>query len=207
MPDDFYVHSYHCYFVLAGDSTIPILYHVERVREGRSFATRTVQARQRGKAIFTVTMSFMKDGGGGDGDVVSHAAPMPSGVTPPPEDYVDKRVGRDVSPFQSSPIRIVNKEATPGQQISHQWIRARGKIVGGHQAHLSALAYMSDSDFIGAVSRFHRLWRFPFKKEDWGKLPEHVKERSRIAIDFEGFGGLEATRSDRSIGMMVSLDQ
>ena len=55
----------HCYFVLAGDAEIPILYHVERVREGNSFMTRTVQARQRGKCIFTTTMSFVREGSGG----------------------------------------------------------------------------------------------------------------------------------------------
>ncbi|KAI8182119.1 hypothetical protein Brms1b_011272 [Colletotrichum noveboracense] len=49
VPNDFFVHSCHCYFLLAGSSEIPILFHVERVRDGRSFATRTVQARQRGR--------------------------------------------------------------------------------------------------------------------------------------------------------------
>ena len=51
----------HCYFVLSADSEIPIIYHVQRVRDGRSFATRTVQARQRGRPIFTTTLSFSKD--------------------------------------------------------------------------------------------------------------------------------------------------
>ena len=54
------LHSCHCYFLLAGNAESPILFHVERVRDGRSFATRTVQARQRGRCIFTVTMSFTK---------------------------------------------------------------------------------------------------------------------------------------------------
>ena len=69
----------HCYFVLAGDATIPILYHVERVREGKSFLTRTVQARQRGKCIFTTTASFMREGSGGE-STVDHGWDMPEGV-------------------------------------------------------------------------------------------------------------------------------
>jgi len=69
----------HCYFVLAGDSTIPILYHVERVREGRSFVTRTVQARQSGKCIFTTTISFVLEGSGG-AKVLEHGWEMPEGV-------------------------------------------------------------------------------------------------------------------------------
>ena len=73
------IHSMHCYFVLAGDSAIPILYHVERVRDGRSFVTRTVQARQRGKCIFTTTLSFMREGSGGR-TTVDHGWDMPEGV-------------------------------------------------------------------------------------------------------------------------------
>src|ERR1700761_3251935 len=48
VPKNFTVHSMHCYFVLAGNAEIPVIYHVEHVRDGRSFITRTVQARQQG---------------------------------------------------------------------------------------------------------------------------------------------------------------
>lgn len=76
---EFLIHSMHCYFVLAGDGTLPILYHVERVREGRSFITRTVQARQRGRCIFTTTLSFMREGSGGE-ITANHGWDMPEGV-------------------------------------------------------------------------------------------------------------------------------
>ena len=69
----------HCYFVLAGDASVPILYHVERVRDGKSFITRTVQARQRGKCIFTTTCSFMREGSGG-AKTVDHEWGMPEGM-------------------------------------------------------------------------------------------------------------------------------
>ena len=75
----FLIHSMHCYFVLAGDSTIPILYHVERVRDGRSFITRTVQARQKGRAIFTTTLSFVREGSAGP-TTINHAWDMPGGA-------------------------------------------------------------------------------------------------------------------------------
>ena len=83
VPADFAVHSMHCYFVLAGDSEIPILYHVERVRDGRSFITRTVQARQRGRPIFTTTLSFSRVGSGGE-KTISHAVPKPDVPMPEP---------------------------------------------------------------------------------------------------------------------------
>lgn len=74
----FLIHSMHCYFVLAGVSESPILYHVERVREGRSFMTRTVQARQRGQCIFTTTCSFMRETK--DRETLDHEWEIPEGA-------------------------------------------------------------------------------------------------------------------------------
>ena len=72
-------HSMHCYFILAGNPDVPILYYVERVREGRSFLTRTVQGRQNGKCIFTTTISFVAVGSGGNTSL-RHGWDMPAGV-------------------------------------------------------------------------------------------------------------------------------
>ncbi|KAI0125238.1 thioesterase-like superfamily-domain-containing protein [Xylariales sp. AK1849] len=206
VPEDFVVHSFHCYFVLAGDASTPILYHVERVREGRSFSTRTVQARQRGRAIFTVTMSFTKVNSGGDLQV-RHAAAMPSDVTPPPDDFEDQP-GGGTSPFESYRIEVTNKHGPPEHKKTRQWVRAKGKISesGGHQAHLSALAYISDSYFIGTISHIHRLWRFPFKVDDLDKLPSEVRDHVIKLNDWEGSGKVEDMKGQPSIGMMVSLD-
>lgn len=86
----------HCYFVLAGDSELPIVYHVERVRDGKSFATRTVQARQRGRPIFTTTLSFSREDSGGK-QRLEHASQMPN-VPPPRETHI---VHEGRSPFES----------------------------------------------------------------------------------------------------------
>ena len=97
----------HCYFVLAGNSEMPILYHVERVRSGKSFATRTVQARQRGKVIFTTTISFVRQHSAGD-KVLEHAVTMPP-VPGPVEGKDDLDYGgSDTGPFQSQRIEILN---------------------------------------------------------------------------------------------------
>jgi acyl-CoA thioesterase 8 len=209
VPPDFTVHSYHCFFVLAGDSSVPILYHVERVREGRSFCTRTVQARQRGHAIFTVTCSFTRDGSGGE-TTISHAAPMPQGVPVPPEGYEEPTlVGTEKSPFEHFKCPRADQDKPPEERKIWQWVRARGKISeeGGHQAHLSALAYMSDSYFIGTVSRIHRLWRFPFHPEEMEHLEPAVRAHLNKLNDFEGSGKLEDMADRPKVGMMVSLDQ
>lgn len=111
----------HCYFVLAGDATVPILYHVERVREGKSFLTRTVQARQRGKCIFTTTLSFMREGSGGE-STVDHGWDLPEGVREGLDEILrgekddeDKEAGpmgvEQMGPFISKRLGIANRES------------------------------------------------------------------------------------------------
>lgn len=106
IPDGFTIHSMHCYFVLAGDSEIPVIYHVEHVREGRSFATRTVQARQRGKVVFTTTLSFVKMNSAGK-KRVEHAFSMPEVPGPQEETMLRYPQGED-GPFESQRIDIEN---------------------------------------------------------------------------------------------------
>ena len=216
----------HCYFVLAGNADIPIIYHVERVRDGKSFATRTVQARQRGHPIFTTTMSFVRENSGGH-ELIEHATDMPDVGEPIAEEDMKLPPGDD-SPFVSQRIDIVNHDsAKPQDKKTRQWIKARGNISpsGGHQAHLSALAYMSDSYFIGTVSRVHRLWRYSGAGKD-GKdgIDEKVIENLRKmdddtlrrmqgmdedviellrSLDGNDLDKIEARRPE--IGMMVSL--
>src|SRR5919197_6358371 len=72
-------HSLHAYFLLAGDPKVPIIYEVDRIRDGKSFTTRRVVAIQHGQAIFTLMVSFHNDEPG-----LEHQAAMP--VVPPPEE-------------------------------------------------------------------------------------------------------------------------
>ncbi|KAI5925684.1 acyl-CoA thioesterase II [Camillea tinctor] len=211
VPSNFVVHSYHCFFVLAGDSSVPILYHVERVREGRSFCTRTVQARQRGACIFTVTCSFVREGSGG-AQAASHAAPFPPGVELPGPEYEEPDfLGNKADgafPFESFRCRPRDADKAPEHRKVLQWVRARGRISeeGGHQAHLSALAYISDSYFIGTVARIHHLWRFPFRPDQLDDLDPEVRERLDGLNEWEGYGTFEELKDRPAVGMMVSLD-
>ncbi|KAL9620875.1 MAG: hypothetical protein Q9160_004657 [Pyrenula sp. 1 TL-2023] len=252
IPPQFIIHSMHCYFVLAGDAEIPVVYEVERIRDGKSFCTRTVQARQRGKCIFTTTMSFVREGSAGK-KTVEHQQEMPA-VEVPPEGmaYRNGEGGGDESnPFESVRAGIVveeGREQKPEERKVRQWIRARGRISDGdhhegegkgdgdgdgdgerdnHHAHLSALAYMSDSYFIGTVARVHGLIRFSsrsyvssalqnFKKN----LPPDEQEKARKYL--EDIARKEAEENaaaqqqqqqnsdeeggKKQIGMMVSLD-
>jgi acyl-CoA thioesterase len=210
----------HCYFVLAGDSEIPVMYYVEHVREGRSFATRTVQARQRGKCIFTTTMSFVRENSGGK-KIVAHAVPLPTDMREPVDDEAQHEIERAMnggSPFISQRIEILNAGSkNPHEKRTRQWIKARGKISpeGGHEAHLSALAYMSDSYFIGTVSRIHDLWRFgapsnPKNKAEIDSTENEIALREEYIKRLkqqEGYGDdLDNEKNRPEIGMMVSLD-
>ncbi|KAF6232929.1 hypothetical protein HO173_008892 [Letharia columbiana] len=217
----FLIHSMHCYFVLAGDSTIPILYHVERVREGRSFVTRTVQARQRGKCIFTTTLSFMREGSGGE-ITVDHGWDMPEGVREGLEqilqeedDAKDKESASNgveaEGPFVSKRLGIINNSSPyPHHRKPQAWIQCRGAISpsGGQHAHLSALAYMSDSWFIGTVSRAHHLMRENHTLYN-RTFPQHQDSpSSKRQTESEARKSSKNTfeTPKRSIGMMVSLD-
>lgn len=245
IPPDFTIHSMHCYFVLAGNSGIPILYHVERVRDGKSFITRTVQARQRGAVIFTTTMSFMKQGSGGQKSV-QHQVEMPRDIPPLPEgDNSNGRTALDdplmmgnQSPFESVRCRV-SVRGRPEEKQLRQWMRARGRISDcppnvrvdemqsgqranqpgdNHQAHLSALAYMSDSYFIGTVARVHNLTRFGQRRNierTMRTFQGSDKEKEEMRKYLEEIAQEEAEErelnqadenDDRKIGMMVSLD-
>src|ERR671923_648401 len=71
------VHSLHAYFLRPGDPSVPILYEVDRIRDGRSFTTRRVVAIQHGKAIFNLSASFHRDEPGFEHDVSMPEAPAP----------------------------------------------------------------------------------------------------------------------------------
>lgn len=213
VPENFTVHSMHCYFVLAGDSEIPVVYYVEHVREGKSYATRTVQARQRGKCIFTTTLSFVRENSGGK-KLVQHAVNLPEDIKAQ-LDSLPKNVapvGEGSSPFISHRMAITNRDSSfPHEKRTRQWIRARGRISekGGHQAHLSALAYISDSYFIGTISRIHDLWRFGApanSKTDAEEMTAREQYVKKIQ-ESEGFGhDPNNSRGRPEVGMMVSLD-
>src|ERR1700729_1231031 len=79
VPADRSVHSLHAYFIRPGDPTVPLVYVVERVRDGKSFTTRRVSAIQHGKTIFTLSASFHRPEEGAE-----HAEPMPA--VPRPEE-------------------------------------------------------------------------------------------------------------------------
>ncbi len=188
------VHSLHGYFMLGGDPTIPILYEVERIREGRSFVTRRVRAIQNGEAIFAMMASFHQEEQG-----LEHQLPMPDVPRPdalPDEAAIRARFVPHLSPTRGSywkapraiELRPTDPEAyftrTTASSIQNVWFRAAGPLPDDPTLHTTILAYASDMTLldgaavahgrsvldpeIQAASLDHALWlHADFRADQW----------------------------------------
>ena len=187
-------HSLHAYFLLPGDPKVPIIYDVDRIRDGRSFTTRRVVAIQHGAEIFTMAVSFQVEEPG-----YEHALPMPS--VPPPEDLPsDDEIKASVLPIMPDPVRAYFTRERPielkpvefTRYLSREpkepkfnvWIRATSRLPDDPAIHQSVLAYASDMTLldstliahgrtvferaIQAASLDHALWLHrPFRADEW----------------------------------------
>jgi acyl-CoA thioesterase-2 len=166
VPADRPVHSLHAYFIRPGDPAVPIIYLVDRVRDGRSFTTRRVSAIQHGKTIFTLSASFHHDEPG-----VSHATPMPQVRPPesiaPTAERVEKLLGPDVAQFfRQNPIDIrhigpLTFEAASDPALrtasSMVWLRADGELPDDPLLHVCLMTYASDMTLLDSVMLAHGL--------------------------------------------------
>ncbi|MEX2658774.1 MAG: acyl-CoA thioesterase II [Acidimicrobiales bacterium] len=160
------VHSLHAYFLRPGDPKIPILYEVDRIRDGRSFTTRRVVAIQHGKVIFNLQASFhaLEDG-------LEHQAPQPD--VPDPETlptfaeryapYAD-RMGdwlkrpRPIDTRHVEPIRFEDGAGTPwGRRTQAMWLRADGTLPDDPVLHACVVTYASDMTLLDTTMRPHGL--------------------------------------------------
>jgi acyl-CoA thioesterase II len=187
-------HSLHAYFLLGGDPKVPIIYEVDRIRDGKSFTTRRVVAIQHGHAIFTMAVSFHVAEGG-----LSHQAKMPDVAKPealPNEAQLKERIW----PLMPEPVRRYYERERPielrpvemGRYLGEKnpdgrfnvWIRATGRLPDSPAIHQCVLAYASDmmlldaaliphgksvfSEDIMAASLDHALWfHRPFRADEW----------------------------------------
>jgi acyl-CoA thioesterase II len=188
-------HSLHGYFILPGDPALPILYKVETLRDGKSFATRRCDALQNGHAIFSLIASFQKDEPGLDHQLSMPDVAMPESL--PGEAEIEARYAqllpaavRQWFDANKHPIetRFVDlsrfldrKERPPVQYI---WFRAAGRLPDDSAIHRALLAYMSDLTLLDTAlvahgktifdadlqvaSLDHALWfHRPFRADDW----------------------------------------
>ena len=187
-------HSLHAYFLLGGDPKVPIIYEVDRIRDGKSFTTRSVKAIQHGRAIFSMSVSFHVVEPG-----FTHQAKMP--VVPKPEALPsDSELKERIFPLLPEPARRYYERERPiefrpvefsrylGEKSEEGrfdvWIRATGRLPDEPAIHQCVLAYASDmmlldaaliphgrsvfSEDIMAASLDHALWfHRPFRADEW----------------------------------------
>lgn len=150
-------HSLHCYFIRPGDPSVPILYDVDRARDGRSFTTRRVTAIQHGAQIFNLAASFQEDEPG-----LEHQDPMPD--VPRPETLAEEEM--DSEWRRAIEMRWVDardetdpKPVPPNQNV---WMRVLSPLTPDVAMQQAVLAYVSDMSLLGTAMRPHAVnWRTP----------------------------------------------
>lgn len=145
-------HSLHAYFVRAGDEHQPVLYEVERVRDGRSFCTRQVVAYQAGGAVLNCIASFHAAESGADVQAIRPPASVAAPDELPPVEH-------DLF-FDH---RVVVRAGEP-EPHAVTWIRARGDLGDDPSVHACAFAYLSDEDPLGVALSPHPMGT------DWERL-------------------------------------
>ncbi len=188
------VHSLHGYFLRPGDASLPVVYQVDRVRDGGSFSTRRVMAIQKGQPIFSCSASFQSDERGFDHQNLMPEVPGPADLKSETElarqvaDALPERIRqRAVSdkPIEIRPVTVDNPFApSPREPVKYVWFRASGELPDDPQLHKYLLAYASDFNllttsmlphgvsvwqkFMQVASLDHSLWfHGNLRMDDW----------------------------------------
>ncbi|WHA41336.1 acyl-CoA thioesterase II [Agrobacterium larrymoorei] len=194
VDDDRYVHSLHAYFMRPGDPLVPIIYQVDRIRDGSSFATRRIVAIQHGHAIFSMSASFQIEEGGFDHQSIIPKVPQPEQLMSEAqmqEAFLAKappairKYWENKRPIEIRPVSLthyISKEKLEPQQDI--WVRAVGSVPDDRHYQVAVLAYLSDMTLldtslyahgttifdptIQVASLDHAMWfHRPCKLEDW----------------------------------------
>jgi acyl-CoA thioesterase II len=196
VPQDRPVHSLHAYFIRPGDPSVPLVYTVDRVRDGRSFTTRRVTGIQHGKPIFTLSASFHHPEPG-----LEHQVPMPA-AQPPEElrsnaERLAEAIGAPLSAYVSeSPIELrsagplaveLARDPSLREAYGHRnlvWVRVKEKLPDDPLLHVCLMTYVSDLTLletallehgvswldgnIAGASLDHAMWfHRPFRADQW----------------------------------------
>lgn len=152
-------HSLHAYFLRRGDMNAPIVYEVDRARDGGSFSNRRVVAIQHGRPILNMAASFQKPEAGFDHQAEMPDVPAPDGlrdmtevaaalIARMPEKM--RRYITDKRAFEFRPVESYNEVGSMLPPIKHVWFRAVDKVPDEQSLHQNLLAYVSDYELLGA---------------------------------------------------------
>ncbi len=188
------VHSLHSYFLRPGDVSVPIVYDVERIRDGRSFSTRRVVARQHGRPLYFLTVSFQLPEEGFEHQDAMPDVPSPADCRALPELFRERAPGqaeRWLTEWGVLDLRLV-ADSRPGGGMpsdehparSRLWIRVGGRLDDEELTHRAAFTYASDMTLLAAAliphgldiasprvqsaSLDHTVWfHRPFRADEW----------------------------------------
>jgi acyl-CoA thioesterase-2 len=191
--DDLHVHSLHSYFLRPGDTAVPIIYDVERLRDGRSFSTRRIVARQHGHPIYFMTANFQRLEEGfehqdampavsGGPDAGIEFATLAAGRGGTSESFAREWAALDVRYLGNSDHNLTDDPSRPAR--AQLWIRVNGRLSDDPAEHLATFTYASDMTLLGATlvghgvtigdprlqpaSRDHSIWfHRPFRADEW----------------------------------------
>lgn len=189
-----YVHSLHAYFMRPGDPSVPIVYEVDRIRDGSSFATRNVIAIQHGKAIFSMSASFQYDEGGFEHQVAMPKVKMPEELLGEEEiktmflanaPEAIRRYWERPRPIEIRPVSLTHyfsrHKLEPSQDV---WVKTVGAVPDERHIQAAILAYLSDMTLLDTAlyahgtsvfdrtlqvaSLDHSMWfHRPCRMDDW----------------------------------------
>jgi acyl-CoA thioesterase-2 len=220
-------HSLHAYFLRPGDPTVPIIYEVDRIRDGRSFATRSVRGVQHGQAIFAMSASFHGDEPGLEHQIDMGEVPDPDSLesigdlverVPNPADPVVRAYFRRARPIEIRPTDVrhyLGSEPLPPRQVV--WVRTTERLPDDPAMHRCALAYASDMTLLDTslfphgrtvfdrsmmlASLDHAMWfHRPFRADEWLLYAQD----SPAAVGARGFNrGLIYDRAGRLVASVA----
>ena len=192
--EDREVHSLHAYFLRAGDSKAPILYEVDRARDGKSFSNRRVVAVQHGRPIFNMAASFQAPEEGVQHQAQIPEVPGPDGladVSDVPEHILDtlplemRRFLTRSRPVEMRPVEPIDlTKRAPREPVRRVWFRTVDELPDDPDLHRNLLAYLSDYQLVGTAtlphgirweqgnvqmaSLDHAMWfHRPFRADEW----------------------------------------
>jgi acyl-CoA thioesterase-2 len=224
-PEDMDVHSLHSYFLRPGDPNVPIIYDVERIRDGKSYATRRVEARQHGKSIYYQTVSFHRP----EAALLDHQDVMPDALpveeSPLVLDLLRKMSPDAVKTWEQEwgilDLRLAgqtgprgNLDASEHPSRARFWIRVAGQLPNEPLVHQAALTYLSDVTLLGtslaahglrfsdpgvmAASLDHTVWfHRPFRADEWLLYDQ-------VSPSAQGGRGLSIGRLFTEAGVLVA---
>jgi acyl-CoA thioesterase II len=196
VPEDRPVHSLHAYFIRPGDPAVPLVYTVDRVRDGRSFTTRRVIAIQHGRPIFALSASFHRPESGLEHAVPMPPAPDPEGLRSNAERFAEATGQPVPKHMEGSPIELrsagpltseVARDPSLRDKIVHDnlvWVRVTDPLPDDPLLHVCLMTYISDLTLLETVvlehgvswmdgrtvgaSLDHAMWfHRPFRADQW----------------------------------------